>query len=65
MALAPAAMVAEMLSPVLPPLAMIGTSGNCSRIFATTRGVLVLQATFRMEAPESMRLWMLVSSLSL
>ena len=41
MALAPAAMVAEMLSPVLPPLAMMGTSGNCSRIFATTRGVVL------------------------
>ena len=40
----------------------MGTSGNCSRIFATTRGVSVLQATFRMDAPESMRLRMLVSS---
>ena len=63
MALAPAAMVAEMVSPVLPPLAMMGTSGNSSRIFFTMRGVSVLHATFRMEAPASMRERISVSSL--
>ena len=62
MALAPAAMVSAMLSPVLPPLAMMGMSGNCSRIRRTTWGVSVLQATFRMEAPASSRAWMSVSA---
>ena len=56
------ALVVEQLKEIFlfaaPPLAMMGTSGNCFRIFATTRGVSVLQATFRMDAPESMRLRM-------
>lgn len=39
MALAPASTVAEMLSGVGPPVAIMGTSGNFSRMRLTTSGV--------------------------
>ena len=39
MALAPALMVSRMLSSVGPPVAMMGTSGCCSRMRRTTAGV--------------------------
>ena len=44
MAFAPAAMVACMLSSLLPPLAMMGTSGNSARIFRTRSAVCGLAA---------------------
>ena len=46
-----AAMVRAIFSSVFPPLAISGMSGNFSRIFATTSGVFVPQATFRISAP--------------
>ena len=63
MALAPAAMVCRMLSPVLPPEAMIGTCGFFSRIRRTTSGVRGPAATLRMDAPARSRASMSVSSL--
>ena len=62
MALAPARMVARMVSSVGPPVAMMGTSGNCLRIWATISGVRAAPETFRMSAPASRRAWISVLS---
>ena len=51
MALAPASIVRRMDSSVGPPVAMMGTSGNFSRIFRTTPAVRSAAETFRTEAP--------------
>lgn len=53
MALAPASMVAVMVSGRLPPVAIMGTSGYRSRMDCTNWGVLAAAATFRMDAPAS------------
>ena len=63
MAFAPAAMVSAISSSVLPPLAIIGTSGNCCLILRTTFGVSLPQATLRMETPASRRAAISVFSL--
>ena len=55
MAFAPASMVRRILSPVLPPVAMMGTSGRALRASRTSSGVCAAAAMFRMEAPASMR----------
>ena len=55
MALAPARMVSRMLSSVGPPVAMMGTSGCCSRMQRTTAGVSAAAETLKMSAPALMR----------
>ena len=64
MALAPASTVAEMLSGVGPPVAIMGTSGNFSRMRLTTSGVRDAAETLSMDAPASRRACMSVCSLS-
>ena len=44
-------MVARMVSSVGPPVAMIGTSGNISRIWATISGVRAAPDTLRKSTP--------------
>ena len=53
MASAPASMVVRMLSSVLPPDAMMGTSGNTARSSRTTSAVRTPAATLMMRAPAS------------
>ena len=56
MALAPAWIVSRMVASVGPPVAMMGISGNFSRICRTMAGVSAAPDTFRMSAPQAMRL---------
>ena len=51
MALAPASIVSKIDSSVGPPVAIIGTSGNFSRIFRTTPAVRSAAETLSTEAP--------------
>src|SRR5690606_41421565 len=53
MALAPASIVAIIVSSVGPPVATIGTSGNSSLICLTMLAVFAAPETFRMVAPAS------------
>ena len=53
MALAPARIVSIIVSSVGPPVAIIGTSGNCSLIFLTIPAVLAAPDTFIIDAPAS------------
>ncbi len=55
MALAPAWMVSRMVSSVGPPVAMMGTSGNLSRMERTMAGVLPAPDTLSISAPASIR----------
>ena len=63
-ALAPARIVSQMLSSPPPPVAIIGTSGYCVRIFRTMSGVSIPPATLMIAAPDSKRRAILVSSLT-
>ena len=64
MELAPAPMVRAMLSPVGPPVAIIGTVGNFSRMALTTSGVRAAADTLSMDTPASRRACMSAFSLS-
>ena len=56
MAFAPARMVSKIVSSFGPPVARIGTSGNCVRMLLTICGVAAAPDTFKKSAPASIRL---------
>lgn len=55
MEFAPAPMVRAMLSPVGPPVAIMGMVGNFSRMALTTSGVRAAADTLSMDTPASRR----------